>query len=138
MDNVTHHLTYLEDGHIAHLCEQLPLLGGVIWIENAWVPQLQREHDQSIMGAFTKFKKKGATKARLENANLCRMYDRVTTVAELADINRRTISHGRLDGQWRATLSLRWQNQIPPTEKMWDDFRYYVRASICSKAGRVW
>ena len=90
------------------------------------------------MDAFIKVKKKGATKACLENANLCRMYARVITVAELADINGRTISPERLDGRWRATSGLRWLNQIPPTKKMWDDFRYYVRASICSKAGRVW
>ena len=138
MDNVTDHLTYLEDGHIAHLRERLRQLGGGIWIENAWVPDLQREHDESIMGAFIKVKTKGASKARLENANLCRMYARVITVAELTDMNGRTISPERLDGRWRATSSLRWPNQIPPTRKMWNDFRYYVRASICSNAGRVW
>jgi hypothetical protein len=119
MDNVTDHLTYLEDGHIAHLRERLRQLGGGIWIENAWVPDLQREHDESIMGAFIKVNTKGASKARLENANLCRMYARVITVAELTDMNGRTISPERLDGRWRAASSLRWPNQIPPTRKMW-------------------
>ena len=66
MDNVTDQLTYLEDGHIAHLRERLRLLGGGIWIKNAWVPQLQWEHDQSIMGAFIKVKRKGPPKYALK------------------------------------------------------------------------
>ena len=85
-------------GHISHLRERLRQLGGGIWIENAWVPHLQREHDESIMGAFIKVKTKGASKARLENANLCRMYAKVITVAELTNMNGRTISPKRLDG----------------------------------------
>ena len=51
-----------------------------------------------MMGAFIKVKKKGATKVRLENANLCGMHAGVITVTELSDINRWTISPKQLDG----------------------------------------
>ena len=65
------------------------------------------------------------------------MYLRVITVAELADENGLRISPERLNGTWRASSDIKWPNQVPPTQEMWDAFRFYLRQSICTRPGRV-
>ena len=110
MENTSLHLPYLEEGMISHLRERLNALNGGIWIENIWTPQLQREGDAPLMELFTKAKSKKITNRVLEEANLCRIYLRVITVAELADQNGREISPHKLNGTWRATSTLVWPN----------------------------
>ena len=131
MDDTSTPITYLEDGYIAHLRHRLHELKGSVWIENVWVPALQRLKDASLMDRFSQVK--GATKHKLRIANECRIFLRVITIAELADINGRFISPDRLDGTWQAKSNLRWPTQCKPTKKMWDVFRWFLRKSFCQK-----
>ena len=137
MEQPSLELTYLEHGHIAHLRERLRVLGGGVWIDDTWTPQLQRARDQAIMDVFARVKCKGATKRKLFLANKVRMWLRVITVAELADEGGRVIPADRFAGEWRADSTLTWPNSTTPTEKMFDAFRWYLRKSICSRPKRV-
>ena len=130
-------LPHLEDGYIAHLHERLLDLGGGIWIENAWVPTLQREGDKSIMDEFLKVRATGATKKKLKLANQVRQWLRVITIAELAEEGGMRIPSNRLTGFWRAESTLEWPNLPEPTPKMWDAFRFYLRKSFCTKPKRI-
>ena len=42
----------IKKGQIQHLHDRLNDLGGEIWIENAWKPNLQRVGDKSLMKTF--------------------------------------------------------------------------------------
>ena len=75
-----------------------------VWIENVWVPAHQRLKDASIMSRFAQVK--GATEHKLRIANECRLFLRVITIAELANVDGRFISPDRLDGSWQAQSTI--------------------------------
>ena len=54
-----------------------------LWIEGAWVPELQQENDKSIMEKIIRLK--GITKGELKQVNPVRLWSRVVTVADLAN-----------------------------------------------------
>jgi len=137
MEDTSLHLTYLEEGMISHLRDRLRELKGGIWIENLWVPQLQREKDQSLMEIFMKAKSRKITNKIIEEANICRIYLRIITVAELADLNGREISPHKINGEWRAQSTLVWPTQAKPSDKMWKSFRMCLRATCCKNPKRV-
>lgn len=129
MDDTSMPINYLEQGHIAHLRQRLHELKGSVWIENVWVPALQRLKDVSIMERFSQVP--GATEYKLRMANECRLFLRVITIAELANVDGRFISPDRLDGSWQAQSTLRWPTQCKPSKKMWENFRWFLRKSFC-------
>ena len=76
-------LSYMPQGWILHLRSRFNEWGGQMWIEHQWTSKLQREHDSSLMKAFSKLP--GATKQKLEKCNMCRLYSRVITVSDIND-----------------------------------------------------
>ena len=89
------------------------------------------------MEVFTRSKDKKITPHKLRLANKCRVYLRVITVAELADLDGQKIHPDKLNGNWRADSTLVWPNQPMPSQKMWDAFRLCLRKTICSRPGRA-
>ena len=128
LDNVKPDLPHLEDGVIPHLRTTLNKLGGNLLIEDVWVPKLQREEDKSIMEEFAKIP--GITKQKLKAANICRIYLRVITIAELANEDGTEIEQERVTGQWRANSTLKWPRQCKPNKTQWDAFRYALRRTF--------
>jgi hypothetical protein len=59
-------------------------MGGSLWIESAWSPQLQWEGDSSLMECFSQIP--GIMHAKLCRANTVCLYLRVFSVADIADI----------------------------------------------------
>ena len=114
LDDVDIELPYLDEGVISHLQSTLKKLHGSIHIKDVWTPQLQREGDKSIMEAFVQHEPKIKT-GDLKAANTCRLFLRVVTIAELANIDGTTIDNERLEGKWRAQSSLIWSRQCAPT-----------------------
>jgi hypothetical protein len=122
---------YLEVGLIRHLRERLNYLDGKLTVENLWCPQLQREHDTSIMQALSRLP--GVTPGELKKANLCRKWMRVITLAEIASIDGTKIPATHLNGKWRAKSTLKWPRQPTPTTAMWTVFRRLMKRAFCSK-----
>ena len=68
-------------------------------IKNQWAPGIQREHDRSIMEQFCELAKNkyvSATPGQLRIANEVRIWLRVITVADLANVGGTCIPHDRL------------------------------------------
>ena len=131
LSNTTKVITYLGRGLLLHIRHRLGALDGSIWVERAWQPALQRLHDSSMMEEFLSLP---ITPRLLLLANECRIWLRVITIAELANIDGRTIDIARLCGQWRAKSSLNWPNQPPPSGDHWAAFRKCIRMRYCSTA----
>ena len=128
LQNATRRLDYLDSSYIIHLRGRLAHLDGSLWIENAWTPSLQREGDESIMERFSSLS--GITKTKLRQANAVRIYLRIVTVADLADISGKVIPEGVLTGNWRANSDLRWPYQPLPPDTFWATFRSCLRKAF--------
>ena len=101
-------------------------------MEDAWIPELQCVNDASLMTEFCKLKAKtGTNDNRLRIANEVRMWLRVITVAELADVDGTCISPEKLDGGWRNSSTHLWPNIPRPSEK---DVQFFgcMCARVCA------
>ena len=77
-------IEYINLGWIICSRDRLRLFNAGIWIEDAWVPPLQRKHDRSLMEEFSRLP--GITKHQLRKVNNVRLlYLRVITIADLAN-----------------------------------------------------
>ena len=95
------HAPHLEKDWITHVRDRLAKLNACIAVENAWVPLLQRVHDAPLMAAFSNLKAKSSiSDSRLTIANEVRMWLKVVTISELADVDGACISPEKLDGRW--------------------------------------
>ena len=128
MEDVTTDLSYIGGGWFVHQRERLKDLNATMWIEHQWTPQLQRQNDQSLMKAFSLDGK--ATHQQKLIANLCRVYLRVITIAELANEKGTMIPGNRMNGKWRAQSSLEWPDIPCPQKHHWRIFRMLVRRSF--------
>ena len=73
------------------------------------------------------------TKQKLKAANICRIYLRVITIAELANDDGTEIEQERVTGQWRANSTLKWPRQCKPNKTQWNAFRYALRRTFCKQ-----
>ena len=124
-------LDFIGIGWIPHLYARLKALEGKIWMEKAWRPTFQREFDSSIMESFAAIPK--ITCTMLTQANECRIYLRVITIAELADLNGTTINFDKLNGKWQAISMLNWPNQPSPNKQQWAAWRKCLRKTFCPR-----
>ena len=122
-------IDYLDASYIIDLRRRLAEMGGGLWIESAWSPQLQREGDASLMECFSHIP--GITRAKLRRANAVRLYLRVFSVADIADIPGTHIRDGMLQGDWQAGSDLLWPYQPKPPKVFWACFRWCLRQSVC-------
>ena len=83
-----------------------------LWIEGAWVPELQQENDKSIMEKIIRLK--GITKGELKQVNTMRLWLRVVTVADMANEAGTDIMDNMMSGQWRADTDLKWPKEYCP------------------------
>jgi hypothetical protein len=107
-------LDYLDQSYIMHLRSRLAAMDCSLWIERAWTPVCQRVGDKSLMGKFITIPK---------IANSVRLFLRVVTISDLADIAGRIIPEGILTGDWQANSDLKWPYQPKPSKAAWRDFR---------------
>ena len=96
-------IDYGDRGWIPHIRHQLTILGRSMAVENAWIPSLQRNDDDSIpkMIAYCKF----LTRKERILANGCQLWLKIVTIADLASINGCGIPFNHLKGRWRAQPS---------------------------------
>ena len=131
LESVTDVIEYLSPSYIISLRTRLREMKAYIWIEKSWAPKLQREGDVSIMQAFVQCPK--ITRAMLKQANAVRLYLRVVTIADLADVGGTFIPSGMLTGEWTAGTDLKWPYQPKPTAAAWSTFRRCLRLTFCTK-----
>ena len=123
---------YLEQSYIIELRTRLHEMQASLWIEKKWTPALQRVGDHSLMEQFAQLP--GITRTALRQANAVRLYLRVVTIADLADVGGTFIPANMLDGGWRAGSDLKWPYQPIPPKHFWHTFRRCLRRSFCSNS----
>jgi hypothetical protein len=105
-----------------------------IWVENAWIPQKQRQHDRALMEEFAQ--NSDLTKRTLELANEFRIWLRVIFISEIAEVDGKTIPDYRItnDSEWRAEPEdgIVWPNTVEPTNAHRVAFRKCLRAAFCT------
>jgi hypothetical protein len=123
-------IEYLSPSYIISLRDRLREMNAYIWIEKSWCPQLQREGDKSIMQTFARCPH--ISRAMLRQANAVRLYLRVVTIADLADVGGSFIPAGMLTGDWTAGTDLKWPYQPKPISTFWSTFRRCLRLTFCT------
>jgi len=122
-------IEYVDKGLLISLRNRMCEIGAQLWIESAWTPPLQREKDASIMEAFMEIK--GIKRWELEAANRVRLYLRVVTIADLANVKGDFIPAGQLTGRYQAGSNLEFPHQPCPHERDWQVFRRCLRKTFC-------
>ena len=124
-------LRYLDRGFLTCLHDRMQEIDATVWIEEAWTPKLQREHDESIMEAF--MERPRMSKDLLHKLNSVRLYLRVITIADLVSPDGTFIGNLALRGEWRADSELEWPDQPKPPKKWFDLFRRHIRQTFCTR-----
>ena len=121
---------YLDASYIIDLRQRLRKIQASLWIEQSWVPKLQRVGDEALMDRFTAVAK--VTRAQLRQCNAVRLYLRVVTISDLSDITGEYIPSEALQGDWQAGSSLMWPYQPRPPKSFFATFRKLLRKTFCS------
>ena len=121
-------MDYIDNGWIVDLRERLNEIGGKLWVEDAWQPQLQREGDFSLMERFLSVK---TTPGQRNQLRMVLHWLRVITIADLADPTGRYVPGDRLTGEWQAHSPLEWPKQPKPSKRDFALFRRFIRNTIC-------
>lgn len=124
-EDTTLPVTYLEPSYIIGLRSRLFTIDASLWIEKSWVPALQRDGDESLMAKFVTLP--FITRAALRQANAVRLYLRVITIADLADVGGTFIPAHMLTGDWQAGSDIKWPFQPLPPPRFWRTFRSCLR-----------
>lgn len=121
-------INYIDCGLILSLRSHLDEIGGPLWVEKSWQPQLQQEGDHSLMEKFLKMHC-----SKSERIHLCRALHwlRVITIADLADPTGRTLPGDQLTGNWRAPTLLEWPHTTKPGPKSFATLRRFIKNTIC-------
>jgi hypothetical protein len=117
LENTAMSIKYVGEGWLINLRDMLRNINAAgVWIEKAWRPQKQRQHDQAIMDAFNA--DSDITPLTMILANEFRMWMRVTYVSELANLEGTAIPFERISNGsvWRAipTNDLKLPNTVHP------------------------
>ena len=128
LESVAGTIDYLDTSYIIDLCCRFAKMGAIIWIEDAWYHQLQREGDTSFMKAFKSIQ--GVTRAILHHANSIHIFLGVVTIVDISNIHG---THGM--GCYRATGSgsnLKWPFQPKQPKAFWATFHWCLRQTFCT------
>ena len=93
MDTATD-ISYVGKGWFMHIRNRLKMMDAQLWIEHQWSPPLQRQADSSIMERISKLPY--ATTDVKTKCNMCRLYMKVVTIADLAHLDGKHIPAARL------------------------------------------
>ena len=124
-------LSYINRGLLTAMHERMRGMDATMWIEDSWVPSLQRGGDESIMDRFTSIV--GITPRELDKVNQVRLYLRVITIADLVHPSGGYIPDDTLTGEWRAGSDLLWPKQPRPRKEWWALFRKCLRLTFCTR-----
>ena len=130
LESVEDVIEFLSPSYIISLRNRLREMKAYVWIEKSWTPKLQREGDRSIMQVFVQCP--DISRAMLRQANAVRLYLRVVTIADLADVGGSFIPAGMLTGKWTAGTDFKWPYQPKPTSAAWSTFRRCLRLTFCT------
>lgn len=126
----TPRVSYLDTSLIIDTRRRLEEMDASLWVEDAWIPPIQRVGDTSIMGQFLQIP--GVKTSQLRQANTVRLYLRVVTLADICDPTGQYIPSGMLTGDWQAGSDLKWPFQPCPPKSYFATFRRLLRKSFCT------
>ena len=130
LENVSQKIGYLQNSYVLDLRWRLATLDASLWIEEKWTPSLQREGDRALMEAFIEIPR--VSRSQLRQANAVRLFLRVITIADIADVAGKTIPAQKLTGEWRAGSDITWPYQPKPRAEFWRTFRWCVQKAFCT------
>ena len=81
-DSIDVPVTYMGNYFLMAVRERTAEIGATMWVEDLWVPKLQREGDESLMERFVMTR--GVTKTILRRANAVQMWLQVITIVDIA------------------------------------------------------
>ena len=125
-------LGYINRGLLTAMHARMRDMDATLWIEEAWVPSLQRVGDASLMERFTGIA--GITPRELDKVNQVQLYLRVITIADLANPSGEYIPDDTLTGEWQAGSDLLWPTQPRPRKQWWALFRKCLRLTFCTRS----
>ena len=76
---------------------------------------------------------KKRTVGQLKRINDIKIFLRVITIADLANLDGTIIDFERISGKWRAPSNLLWPRQCTPTKEQWETFQWAPRKTFCVK-----
>ena len=98
---------------------------------------MQQEGDRSVMEECAKItigdQNKKITARQQKRINDIRIFVRVITIADLANLDGTHINFEQISGKWRAPSNLLWPQQCAPTTKQWETFQWALRKTFCLK-----
>ena len=124
------HLNYIEDGWIVSLHHSLVESGVQLKLLDGWLPKKQRKHDLFVMEAAIKM---GFSEKELKGINLCRLYLRVITLADLCDVEGLSRNKMVWDCKERMKSKLKWPAQKRPGTNMRKLWRRFLSQLIGDK-----
>ena len=130
LESTEGHISYLQQSYIIELRHRLHDMNARLWIEKKWTPSLQRENDASLMQVFLTCPE--ISRAMLKRANAVRIFLRVVTITDLADVGGTFIPAGILTGKWQAGSDYKWPFQPMPPASFWSTFRRCLRLTFCT------
>ena len=91
-------------------------------VEDAWKPHSQRMEDDSIMELIAANTTLSPNDKLL--ASECRLWLRVITISDIADVDGQSIQIRQLKGFWRAILppDILWPQLPTPSKRHWSAF----------------
>jgi hypothetical protein len=106
----------------------LELFQGTITLTKSWLPSPQRQNDQSVMSLASNTT---YTKGELRQLNMCRIYIRVISIADITDFDGTRIKQTSYDGKRDDTRhTTRWPNQQQHTKGGWHIWqRFFLTVS---------
>ena len=106
LKDTTTMLHYMNQGRFTNMRRRLAVMNASFWIEHQWSPAVQHHNGESLMHTFSHIP--GITKGKLSKANWCRVYARIITISDIADIKGNIIPGSRMGGQWQSAYVLQW------------------------------
>ena len=129
MENTAQRLDYMDQGWLVSMRKMFGEIDIMIWIEDAWQPELQRENDAAIMELFADLP--GAFWRDLEKCNQVRLYLRVITMADTTHESGEYIPDNMLTGKWQSGSYLECPRKSCPLLEYWAVFRRFLRSTVC-------
>ena len=113
------HIDYIEDGWIVSLHHSLVDSGVQVELMDGWMPKKQRKRDVFLMEEAIKM---GFSAKELKGINLCRLYLRAITLADLCEVEGLSRKKGAWECKERMKSMLEWPTQKrpgPTMRKIW-------------------
>ena len=130
----TPRLQYIPTCWITTIRDFLKTFDGSIEFPEAWKPTAQRQYDTIIMD---KLNQTTTSKTTLSRINACRLYLRVSTIADITDPTGTYIEEQFITGDcYPCESKLLWPRQFYPSNKCWSAWKRALTQTFLTSTNR--